>query len=72
MRLLSALAALLFVGFITGMALMLFGAEIGWLMTPHGNESGPLWWRLTFTAITLFGTPVFALSCALRAWRAPR
>lgn len=72
MRLLSALAAFLFVGFITGMGLLLFGEATGWLLTPHGNASGPVWWRITFTAIVVFGTPVFALFCALRAWRAPR
>lgn len=71
MRLLSALAAFLFVGFITGMALLLFGDATGW-MTVHGGARGPLWWRVTYLAIFVLGTPIFAFVCAMKAWRQPR
>ena len=67
-RFLSAVAAFLFVGFLTGMALLLLGDATGWL-TVHGNTHGPLWWRATYLLIVLCGTPAFATFCAMRAAR---
>lgn len=68
MRVVSAVLAFLFCGFMVGIVFLLLGDVTGWL-TVHGETRGPAWWRMAYFGIVLVGTPMISLVCARAAWR---
>lgn len=69
----SAIGAFLFVGLMTGIALVAIGGAAGWLLLAvHSDQRGPLWWRVAYLLIVFCGTPTAGVLAALSAWRSGR
>jgi hypothetical protein len=68
MRVVSALLAVLFCGFLAGAGFLFLGEATGWLNV-HSDTTAPMWWRLTYAGITVLGTIAIAVMCGRAAWR---